>query len=109
MTDFKPAAPAAVPALPSRLKSRRGFVQSCLALLAAGWAGWLTQGALFPAAKTETRPVEIELADLPVGGTRAITYEGKPALVMRTADGVNALSLVCTHLGCIVQWQQARE
>ena len=78
-------------------------------MLAAGWAGWLTQGALFPAARTETRPVEIPLAELPVGGTRAITYEGKPALVMRTADGVNALSLVCTHLGCIVQWQQAKE
>ena len=78
-------------------------------MLAAGWAGWLTQGALFPAAKTETKPVEIALAELPVGGTRAITYEGKPALVMRTADGVSALSLVCTHLGCIVQWQQAKE
>jgi cytochrome b6-f complex iron-sulfur subunit len=28
--------------------------------------------------------------------------------VTRSQDGVLALSLVCTHLGCIVQWQSAQ-
>lgn len=109
MTDKKPASQPSTPAPFSRMRSRRSFVQSGFALVAAGWAGWLTQGVLFPPTPTQVKPVEIPLADLPVGGTKAITYEGKAALVMRTADGVTALSLVCTHLGCIVQWQPGKE
>jgi Rieske Fe-S protein len=31
-------------------------------------------------------------------------YGTDPALVMRTEDGFLVLSLVCTHLGCIVKW-----
>jgi cytochrome b6-f complex iron-sulfur subunit len=105
-----PTATKAPPAqLPSRLQGRRGILQAGLAVIAAGWGGWMAQGVLFPAASTETRPVEIPLADLPVGAARQISYEGKPALVQRTADGITALSMVCTHLGCLVQWQEARQ
>jgi cytochrome b6-f complex iron-sulfur subunit len=101
--------PAPAGPLPSRLQSRRGFIQTSLGLLAAGWAGWAAQGVLFPPVKTEAKPVEIPLADLPVGANRPITYEGKPALVMRTSEGVTALSMICTHLGCIVQWQEGNQ
>jgi len=53
------------------------------------------------------------------GGERTVTFpkkelddetmvkvlvEGKPVGVFRAADGVHALSLVCTHLGCLVNW-----
>jgi len=109
MTQTASGAKAQPAISPSRLQSRRGFLQASLAVLAAGWTGWLVQAALFPAAATETRPVEIPLSDLPVGATRGITYEGRPALVLRTADGVTALSLVCTHLGCLVQWQEGKQ
>lgn len=98
-----------LPIAPGRLQSRRTFIQACLGLLAAGWAGWLAQQSLFPARRTAAGPVTIPLAELPVGGTRAITYAGKPALVMRTTEGVTALSLVCTHLGCTVQWQSGKQ
>jgi len=93
----------------SRLQSRRSIIQAGLAVVISGWAGWLAQRLFFPAARTEAGPVEIPLADLPVGGTRSISYEGKPALVMRTDDGVTALSLICTHLGCTVQWQDGKQ
>jgi cytochrome b6-f complex iron-sulfur subunit len=109
MSQTTSRANAQLATLPSRLRSRRGFLQAGLAVVAAGWSGWLAQGVLFPAASTVTRPVEIPLADLPVGATRGITYEGRPALVLRTVDGVSALSLICTHLGCLVQWQEARQ
>jgi len=109
MTHTATEAKAQPGPLPSRLQSRRGFLQAGLAVLAAAWGGCLAQGVLFPPARVETRPVEIPLADLPVGATRQITYEGKPALVLRTADSVTALSMVCTHLGCLVQWQEARQ
>jgi cytochrome b6-f complex iron-sulfur subunit len=97
------------PSAPSVLQSRRAFIRTCLGLLAAGWAGFLVQGRLFPTAQAEARPVEIPLAELPVGGSKPIAYEGRPALVMRTAEGVTALSLICTHLGCTVRWQEGKQ
>ncbi len=30
-------------------------------------------------------------------------------MVMRTSEGVTALSMICTHLGCTVQYQEARQ
>jgi cytochrome b6-f complex iron-sulfur subunit len=93
----------------SKLQSRRSFLQGMLGLVAAAWAGWVTQGILFPAPRATTGQVKLALSDLPVGGTKPITYEGKPALVMRTTEGVTALSLICTHLGCTVQWREAKQ
>jgi len=94
---------------PSKLQSRRSFIQAGLAMIAAGWAGWFTQGIVFPAPRAESKPVEIPLNELAIGASRPITYEGKPALVMRTSEGVTALSMICTHLGCTVQYQEARQ
>jgi len=35
---------------------------------------------------------------------RKVAVEGKPVGVVRTDKGYQAVSLVCTHLGCIVHW-----
>ncbi len=92
---------------PSAFVSRRQFIQLGLATLGAAWLGTWLQSRLFPAEDTtqEAQPVSFALADLPVGGTRAITYGGSPALVVRTRESLRAFSLICTHLGCTVQWQ----
>ncbi|MEW5717578.1 MAG: Rieske (2Fe-2S) protein [Chloroflexota bacterium] len=94
---------------PSKLQTRRAFIQTMLGLVAAGWAGWVTQGILFPAPRAQTGQVKLALAELPIGAVKAITYEGKPALVLRDKEGVTALSLVCTHQGCIVQWREGKQ
>lgn len=94
---------------PSILQTRRAFLQTLLGLLAAGWAGWITQGFLFPAPRVQTGQVKFALAELPIGGAKRITYEGKPAIVLRDREGVTALSLVCTHQGCIVQWREGKQ
>jgi cytochrome b6-f complex iron-sulfur subunit len=36
-----------------------------------------------------------------------VLIQGKPAVVVRTDSGFRAFSAVCTHLGCIVQWNPA--
>lgn len=94
------------PSEPSPFASRRSFIVAGAAAVAAAWAGVGVQNRLFPVQGTsQGAPVEIPLAELPVGVSRQITYGGAPALVMRSEDGVLALSLICTHLGCTVHWQ----
>jgi len=90
----------------SALASRRQLLQLGLAAVGAAWAGTILQLNLFPQASAEeAKPVEFALSELPVGGTKQITYGGIPTLVLRTAESIKAYSLVCTHLGCIVEWQ----
>jgi Rieske Fe-S protein len=95
---------------PSNLASRRQFIQLGLTALGAAWAGTFVQSKLFPQASAqEAKPVEFSVSELPVGGVKYITYAGAPTIVIRTAESVKAYSLVCTHLGCIVQWQEGNK
>lgn len=50
--------------------------------------------------------LNIPMAELPVGKAKMIRYQGSPAVVIRTGSGVFALSAICTHLGCIVKWEE---
>jgi Rieske Fe-S protein len=85
--------------------SRRRFMQLGLATLGAAWAGVFVQSRLFPVAATgDNRPVSFPLADLTVGGAKYVTYAGVPVIVLRTPESLRAFSLVCTHLGCQVDW-----
>ena len=92
---------------PSVFTARRQFIQFGLATLGAAWLGTWLQTLLFPSGNTsqETKPVSFPLNDLPVGGTKPIVYGGLPIMVLRTQEGLRAFSLICTHLGCTVQWQ----
>jgi cytochrome b6-f complex iron-sulfur subunit len=51
----------------------------------------------------------VQVGDIPVGGTKDMLYGTDPAIVMRSEDGFQVLSLVCTHLGCIVKWQPEKQ
>jgi cytochrome b6-f complex iron-sulfur subunit len=95
------------PSPPSAFASRRQFIQFGLAAVGAAWLGTLVQSRFFPAQSgiQEAKPVEFPLAELPVGGTKAITYAGSPTLVLRTPESIRAFSLICTHLGCLVEWR----
>lgn len=47
------------------------------------------------------------IKDLPVGEGRLVESGGRPVLVVRVAENeYHALSAICTHLGCIVEWRQ---
>ncbi len=92
---------------PSVFLSRRQFIQLGMAGLGAAWAGTFVQGQLFPAqgSSQNAAPVSFPLSELPVGATKTVTFAGVPVIVVRTAVSLKAFSLVCTHLGCLVQWQ----
>jgi cytochrome b6-f complex iron-sulfur subunit len=96
---------------PSAFVPRRQFIQLGLLSLGAAWVGTWLQTRLFPSTNTsqEATPVSFSLSDLPVGGSKAITYGGVSVLVLRTRESLRAFSLVCTHLGCLVEWQKDKK
>ncbi|MFQ6105059.1 MAG: ubiquinol-cytochrome c reductase iron-sulfur subunit [Candidatus Glassbacteria bacterium] len=62
---------------------------------------------LSPTAITGTgKEVEISLDDLPVGDSNVIDIAGQPVILIRTQKEVIALSAICTHLGCVVQFKK---
>ncbi len=93
MPDTNPRRPAG--------SSRRTFL-----LTAAAAAGALAAGC---ARATGSAPaVRVPLADLDAGGGRTVTVQGRPVHVRRIGGEVVALSLLCTHMGCAVTWDEAR-
>lgn len=96
---------------PSVFVTRRQFIQMGALAIGAAWAGTLIQSRVFPPQTTtqEAKPVSFPLSELPVGATKAITYGGQPVLVLRTPESIRAFSLICTHLGCTVEWQPGEE
>jgi cytochrome b6-f complex iron-sulfur subunit len=93
--------------------SRRTFLGICLAGLSAviaGVAGWPIIKYLSPLEKSakENKVVipEKELVD----GANFVEFAGSAAVLIRKRGGaVVALSAVCTHLGCIVQWENDKQ
>jgi cytochrome b6-f complex iron-sulfur subunit len=43
-------------------------------------------------------------ADIPAGAGTVVAMGSKPAIVVNTEQGVKAFSAICTHLGCVVAW-----
>ncbi len=49
-------------------------------------------------------------ADFPAGQGKVVPVNDKPVIVVNTAQGgLKAFSAICTHLGCIVEWDQGRQ
>jgi len=43
-------------------------------------------------------------ADISPGAGKVVAMGSKPAIVVSTDQGVKAFSAICTHLGCVVNW-----
>ena len=97
-----------------RQLSRRGFLEWMLGLLggigvlsAAGVALAYLQPPSGPGGKEG--PVEVaDEKDIPIGEGRVVPFKDTTALVIHTESGFIAFSAVCTHAGCIVQWEKGR-
>jgi len=93
---------------------RRSFLGICLGGLAAAVAAaatWPVYRYLAPRPVTTTAAkVEIPEKDVPNGEAKFFDFGGASAVVVRKPDGsLIALSAVCTHLGCIVQWEKDKQ
>ena len=97
--------------------SRRGLVIDVLlgfsALAAAGGVATPIVAYLWPPKQASAAGggrVEVAATeDLPVGTGEVYSVNNKPVIVIHLADGWKALSATCTHLGCILLWNEQRE
>jgi len=47
-------------------------------------------------------------AEIPLGRGKQVIFNGEPVWVLHLSAGFVALSAVCTHKGCIVNWDEKR-
>lgn len=46
------------------------------------------------------------IADIPLGQGKVVPVGSTPAIIINTEQGVKGFNAICTHLGCIVAWDQ---
>lgn len=98
------SAPIESPARRRFLRFLMGFsVVSSISIIAAPIVGFLIPP------KTGTtgggsRVLAGKLSELPSGSGKVVAMGSKPVIVTNSESGVTAYSAVCTHLGCIVDY-----
>lgn len=90
---------------------RRRFLQSLLAVL-----GSVAFASLFypllrflapPGTEARIKRASFPKADLPVGAAKSVILQNNPAIVVnRPGKGLVAFSRVCTHLGCLIEYDR---
>ena len=91
---------------------RREFLRvllSVLGLTAAGSFVYPMVKFLAPTAgSAEAKQVSLKKSEIPLGDAKEIVFSGTPVLVINRPDrGLIVLSRVCTHLGCLVDYNKA--
>ena len=91
--------------------NRRSFLKSLAFILGSTVAASLvypiTRFLSPQQSKTREVKVTIKKSDVPVGEGKEIVLGGRPAIVINAKGiGYMALSRVCTHLGCLVEFDK---
>ena len=88
------------------MSSRRSFLGACLGglgMIAAAAVSWPLFRYLSPRKDTGKSITVV----IPEGEAKFFEYAGSAAVLVRKRGGkLVAFSAVCTHLGCIVQWEK---
>jgi cytochrome b6-f complex iron-sulfur subunit len=95
-------------------ESRRKFLGVCLSGALVGAVAAVCYPIfryLAPrSGETGAAKVVFPLTEIPEGEAKFFEYAGSSAVVVKTKTGdLIALSAVCTHLGCIVQWEKDQQ
>lgn len=86
------------------LAALAGFsVVSTLAMIATPIIGFLIPPRTSGAA-AGGKVLVATMADIPPGQGKVVPVGSRPTIVVNTEQGVKAYSAICTHLGCIVTW-----
>ncbi|MGD0886077.1 MAG: ubiquinol-cytochrome c reductase iron-sulfur subunit [Thermodesulfovibrionales bacterium] len=93
---------------------RRSFLHALLAILSStalvSFAYPLLRFLAPPPGEAKTRKLILEKGEVPIGGFKDIVFDDMPAIVINSADkGLVAFSRVCTHLGCLVEYDKDKK
>ncbi len=93
--------------------NRRTFLRSLLALLGStvlvSFVYPLVRFLAPPGGEAKGRKVIINKSEILIGSAKNIIVNNIPSIVINTPDkGFIALSRVCTHLGCLVEYEKAK-
>jgi cytochrome b6-f complex iron-sulfur subunit len=96
------------------MTDRRGFLQFLLAALGLTVLGCFVYPLvrfLSPSAGAGPEStITIDKKDVPLGGAKDLVLNDLPIIIInRPEKGYIALSRVCTHLGCLVDYQKGTE
>lgn len=96
------------------ISNRRAFLGYCLggiATVLSAAIAWPVFRYLSPMANSgPATKITFSEKDIPEGDVKFFEYAGASAVVVRKrGGGLVALSAVCTHLGCIVQWEKDKQ
>lgn len=94
--------------------SRRTFLGTCLGglgAIAVAAVSWPLFRYLAPRSGREASgKVVMSYTDVPEGEAKFFEFAGSAAVMVRKRGGdLVAFSAVCTHLGCIVQWEKDKQ
>jgi cytochrome b6-f complex iron-sulfur subunit len=92
---------------------RRRFLSNLLKLLGltslASFIYPIVRFLSLPRAGAAAKGLEIAKKDVPLGQSKQIIYQNKPAIIINIrGKGFIALSRVCTHLGCLVDYNKEK-
>jgi cytochrome b6-f complex iron-sulfur subunit len=98
------------PTPPAQRRTFLLYIAGGLGGLLAAAAGWPLLRFLAPIGGAgDGGEVQIPRAAVNSGTAHFFQYRGKPAVALQPKPGEYvALSAVCTHLGCVVQWQEGK-
>lgn len=57
-----------------------------------------------PEPEEQPAPLKVDLEQLPLGRRMLFDYGDKPVELLRTAEGIRARLMLCTHQGCNINW-----
>ena len=94
--------------------NRRRFLRSLLVVLGStvlvSFVYPLVRFLAPPGGQAQGKKVVIKRSEIPAGSAKDIIVNSIPAIVINTPDkGFIALSKVCTHLGCLVEYEKAKK
>lgn len=94
--------------------TRRFFLHFSLTTILLALCGWFFYPVikfLIPPAPTTIDPnvLSIPISQIPCGKSVITKYKGHPIIVINRMGDFHALSAVCSHLGCIVKWDQNKD
>jgi cytochrome b6-f complex iron-sulfur subunit len=96
------------------MTNRREFLKRVLALLGlTTFVSFLYPFFKYfspPAGETGAKTLVLSKADIPPGESKEIVFNNTPGVVINRPDkGFVAFSRVCTHLGCLVDYQKDKK